>query len=121
MKRVHFEDGIECQRSPPPAHTKEESVFGLSLNKKPKKKKMNGEAYVGGRGEEDGERKRVWKLRRWSKSRGHHTVVVENGGEGEEGRECGEAGEKKDREVNGSGTKIEDKSNEVQYYDNVFI
>ena len=109
MKRLHFENGIECQRSSPPARTKEDGVFGLSLNKKPKKKKTNGEAYVGERGEEDGERKRVWKLRRWNKSRGHHTVVVKNGGGVEEYEQSVE----EDKEMNGSGTKTEEKSNEV--------
>ena len=102
MKRVHFEDDTECQRSPPPpTQPKEDGVFGVSLNKKPKKK-MNGDFYIGGRREEEGERKSVWKLRRWSKSRGHHTVVIKKEGEEEQGKREGEAEqarENKDREI----------------------
>jgi hypothetical protein len=112
VKRVHFEDDIECQGSPPPPptqSTKEDGgVFGVSLNKKPKKK-MNGDFYVGGRRE--GERKSVWKLRRWSKSRGHHTVMVkeEEQGEGEEGkgREGEQVGEEKDEDMAASGPNNE--------------
>ena len=115
VKRVHFKDDIECQRSPSPPtqSTIEDGVFGTSLNKKPKKK-MNGDFYVGERREE--ERKSVWKLRRWSKSRGHHTVVVKNEEEGE-GRE-GEGGEtvareKKDKDMAESATDMKEKECEV--------
>ena len=114
MKRVHFEDDIECQRSPPPTNSKEDGVFGLALNKNPKKK-VNGDFYIGGRREE--ERKSVWKLHRWSKSHGHHTVVVKEEGDGEEeeGRddEGERATEKKDQDMTGSTTNMEEKANEV--------
>ena len=116
-KRVHFEDDLEYQRSslPPPTRPKEDGVFGISLNKKPKKKKeMNGDFYVGGKRDGEGERKSVWKLRRWSKSRGHHTVVVkkEGGGEEEEEeREGGQISEEKDKDMAASGPNNE---NEVR-------
>ena len=119
MRRVHFEDDIECQRSPsPPAQsTKEDGVFGISLNKKPKKK-MNGGFYVGGRREGEGERKSVWKLRRWSKSRGHHTVVVKKEGKGEEeeGREGEQKREENDKHMAGSGPISDKTSNKVCVY-----
>ena len=120
VKRVHFEDNIEYRRSPSPLtctsqSTKEDGVFGISLNKKPKKK-MNGDFYIGGRRE--GERKSVWKLRRWSKGRGHHTVVVKKEGEKEEEKREDEeerVTEEKDQDMAGSTctTNMEDKVNEV--------
>ena len=112
VKRVHFEDGVECQRSSPPhtPFTKGDGVFGVSLNKKPKKKKVvNGDFYVGGRREGEGERKSVWKLRRWSKGRGHHTVTVEKEeeGEGEHTRE------ERDKETATPGPYNKNTSNKV--------
>ena len=114
VKRVHFEDGIECQRSSPPPptqSTKVDGVFGVSLNKKPKKKKVvNGDFYVGGRREGEGERKSVWKLRRWSKGRGHHTVTVKKEeGEGD-GREGEQIREEKDKEMAAPGPNNENAS-----------
>ena len=115
MKHVHFEDDIhvESQRSPPSLiQPKKGGVFGISLNKEPKKKKKtNGDFYVGGKREGEGERKSVWKLRRWSKSRGHHTVVIkkeeENGREGQQKR--GENGV----DVAASGSNSDETSNEI--------
>jgi hypothetical protein len=110
---------IECQRSPPPLptqSTKEDGgVFGVSLNKKPKKK-VNGDFYVGGRRE--GERKSVWKLRRWSKSRGHHTVMVKEEGDGEEGegREGEQTGEDKNKDMAASGPNNENDKVHVHLY-----
>ena len=118
MKRVHFDDDIEYQRSPPPPtqSTKEDDVFGTSLNKKPKKK-MNGDFYIGGRREGEGERKSVWKLRRWSKSRGHHTVVVKKEGEEkEEGREGEQKREENNKDMAGSEPSGDKASNEVCVY-----
>ena len=120
VKRVHFEDHIECQRSPPPhtQSTKEDDVFGVSLNKKPKKR-MNGDFYIGRRREGEGERKSVWKLRRWSKSRGHHTVVVKKEGEeevAEEGREGEQRREENDKDMAGSGPNSDKTSGEVCVY-----
>ena len=118
-KRVHFENDIECQRSspPPPSQSiKEDAVFGVSLNKKPKKKKVvNGDFYVGERREGEGERKSVWKLRRWSKGRGHHTVMVKKEGEGE-GREGEQIREEKDEEMAASRPNNENTSNKVCMY-----
>ena len=53
VKRVPFEDDMGYQRSPsPPTQTiKEDGAFGVSLNKKTKKK-MNGDFYIGGREKE---------------------------------------------------------------------
>ena len=82
----------------------EGGVFGKDLNKKPKTKARDG----GGGGKEregTGERKSVWKVRRWSKNRGHHTVVVngnEMSNEGESGGDTDMAmkeSEVKDEEV----------------------
>ena len=116
MKRVHFEDGIECQRSspPPPSRsTKEDAVFGASLNKKPKKKKVvNGDFYVGERREGEGERKSVWKLRRWTKGRGHHTVMVKKEEEGDR-REGEHIREEKDKEMATPGPNNENTSTKV--------
>ena len=112
MKRVHFEDNIECQGSPPlPTQSKEDGVFSASLNKKPKKK-MNGDFYVGGRREGEGERKSVWKLCRWSKSRGHHTVVIKK----EEGREGEQRREENNKDMAGSGPSGDKASSEVCVY-----
>lgn len=116
VKRVHFDDDVECQRSSPllpTQSTKEDGVFGASLNKKPKKKKVvNGDFYVGERREGEGERKSVWKLRRWSKGRGHHTVMIKEGerGEGEHIRE------EKDKEMVVPGPNNENASNKVCMY-----
>lgn len=117
VKRVHFEDDTECQGSSPPPptqSTKEDGVFGVSLNKKPKKKVVNGDFYVGRR-EGEGERKSVWKLRRWSKSRGHHTVMVKKEEEGE-GREGEHIREEKDKGMAASGPNNENTSNKVCMY-----
>ena len=115
MKRVHFEDDIhvESQRSPPsPTQPKKDGVFGISLNKEPKKKKkINGDFYVGGKREGDGERKSVWKLRRWSKSRGHHTVIVKK--EEEDGREDEQKRRENDIDVAAIGPNSDEMSNEV--------
>ena len=120
VKRVHFEDDTGCQRSsPPPSQsTKEDAVFGVSLNKKPKKKKVvNGDFYVGGKREGEGERKSVWKLRRWSKGRGHHTVMVKKEEEGEgDGREGEHIREEKDKEMAASRPNNENTSNKVCMY-----
>ena len=86
------------QLPPQPAH-KEGGVFGTSLNKKPKKKDGGQEKE----GEWGGERKSVWKVRRWSKNRGHHTVVVNGSGEMDEG----ERSEDTDKEMAESSTKEE--------------
>ena len=81
-------------------------MFGLSLNKKPKKE-GKGDAGVG-KGE--GERKSVWKLRRWSKSRGYHTVVVNGEGEKDHGQGC----EKTDNtEIAETGRTAKEESNKV--------
>ena len=62
----------------------------------------------------EGERKSVWKLRRWGKGRGHHTVVVKKEKEKREDEEE-RATEEKDQDVAGSTctTNMEDKVNEV--------
>ena len=117
VKRVHFEVDVGCQRSPsPPTQTtKEDGVFGVSLNKKTKKK-MNRDFYVGGTREGEGERKSVWKLRRWSKGRGHHTIVVKKEGEEEEDKRDDKeerATDKKEQDMAGSTTNMEEKANEV--------
>ena len=104
--RGQSENGVEGQGSSPPAHTEEDGVFGSSLNKKPRKK-ANGDFCVRGRGEGEGERKSVWKLRKWSKIRGHHTVVVKE----EESK--GHAGEEKSKEKDGAGIQNEDRNSEV--------
>ena len=95
-KTVHFEDHEQqlCQtlveKDCQPTLVVKDGVFGSSLNKKLKR---SNEGVVRGEGEE--ERKSVWKLRRWSRRRGYHTVVVN--GEGE--RDGGEGGEKNDKET----------------------
>ena len=95
VKRVHFEQQ-EHQQSPPTGIRKD-GVFGLSLNNKPKTK-MNGDTHTG-KGE--GERKSIWKLHRWSKNRGHHTVVVN----GEEEKDCEQGSEETDKETPESTTE----------------
>ena len=115
VKRVHFKDDVEVQRSPPPpTQPKKDGVFGISLNKQPKKKKkINGDFYVGGKREGEGERKSVWKLRRWSKSRGHHTVVVKKEEE-EDGREGQQKSRENDVDVAAIGPNSDEITNEVR-------
>ena len=118
MKQVHFEDDIhvESQRSPSsPTQPIKDGIFGISLNKEPKKKKkINGDFYVGGKREGEGERKSVWKLRRWSKSRGHHTVVVKKEEEEEEeGREGQQKRGENGVDVAASGSNSDETSNEI--------
>ena len=78
---------------------------------------MNGDFYVERR-EGEGERKSVWKLRRWSKGRGHHTVMVKKEEEGEEreGREGEKIREDKDKGMAASGPNNENTSNKVCMY-----
>ena len=116
VKHIHFEDNIhvESQRSPPSLiQPKKDGVFDISLNKEPKKKKkINGDFYVGGKREGEGERKSVWKLRRWSKSRGHRTVVVKKEEE-EDGREGQQKRGENGVDVAASGSNSDEMSNEV--------
>ena len=86
----------------PPAG--KDGVFGSSLNKKPKK--ANEGCVSVGKEEGEGEKKTVWKLRRWNKSRGYHTVVVN----GEEERDGGGAsGDNKQVPESGPAAEDEDK------------
>ena len=86
----------------------EEGVFGKDLNKKPKTKAGDG----GGGGKEKegtGERKSMWKVRRWSKDRGHHTVVVNGNGMSNEGESGGDT----DKTVKECEVRDEEAKNKV--------
>ena len=111
VKRVHFEDDLDCQRSPVPPTCTQSKEDGME---KPKKK--NGDFYIGGRREGEEEKKSVWKLRRWSKSRGHHTVVVKKEEEEEEGREGEQRREENSKDMAGSGPNSDKASSEVCVY-----
>ena len=102
-KKVTF-----CEDASPSLALKEEEVFGKDLNKKPKTKAGDD----GGRGKEregSRERKSMWKVRRWSKDGGHHTVVVNGNGMSNEGENGGDT----DKAVKESEVKDEEAKNKV--------
>ena len=107
---------MDQKLSPPPTAAVEEGVFGSTLNKKPKQR--TDRDAVGKEGSDGGERKSVWKLRRWSKGRGHHTVIVNGDGERDGDKQKSEDVNKEDTE---SGASCEEERNKVCKIRNVIL